>query len=151
MEGFLEKEYLINYYNKQAGAYTKEYATPAGQYFMDRKIQIILEDCLFEPGARILDVGCADGPFSFALAELGYRVIGIDLSPKCIKFASERAKRSKLLSLKFFTNDAENLSLFDDNSFDGVISFSCLRYLPDLQKSLKEIYRVIDHGKKFIF
>ncbi|MEA3422279.1 MAG: methyltransferase domain-containing protein [Bacillota bacterium] len=34
-------------------------------------------------GSRILDVGCGSGNYSIKLAELGYEVVGIDLSQIC--------------------------------------------------------------------
>ena len=45
-------------------------------------------------------------------------------------------------NIDYFQADVEDLSLFEDEIFDGVVSFSTLRYVLDLKKALKEIYRV---------
>jgi 2-polyprenyl-3-methyl-5-hydroxy-6-metoxy-1,4-benzoquinol methylase len=43
-------------------------------------------------GKAILDVGCGDGANSVLLAKLGGRVTGIDISPKAIALAGQRAQ-----------------------------------------------------------
>lgn len=42
------------------------------------------------PGARVLDVGCGDGRHTEALRDLGYVVVGADISSSLIARASER-------------------------------------------------------------
>jgi len=44
------------------------------------------------PGAKVLDVPCGIGRHSVALADLGYEVVGVDLSPEFIERARELAK-----------------------------------------------------------
>jgi len=53
-------------------------------------------------------------------------------------------------NVKFLVGDAERLSMFSDNTFDGVISFSTLRYVPNPQKAINEIFRVIKKGKSAV-
>ena len=43
-------------------------------------------------GKKVLDVGCGDGVNAVLLASLGAQVMGIDVSPKAIQLAGERAK-----------------------------------------------------------
>jgi SAM-dependent methyltransferase len=43
------------------------------------------------PGGLILDIGCGGGREAVGLARLGYRVVGIDLSPRMIDAARRRA------------------------------------------------------------
>jgi len=46
----------------------------------------------------------------------------------------------------FVSGDAEDLGQFPEGRFDGVVSFSTLRYVPDLPKALREIRRVLKAG-----
>ena len=46
--------------------------------------------CFASPAARVLDVGCGFGTNALRLAALGYRVLGIDVSPTAIEQAELR-------------------------------------------------------------
>jgi len=48
------------------------------------------------PGATVLDVPCGIGRHSVALAELGYGVVGVDLSPEFIERARELAEEREV-------------------------------------------------------
>lgn len=52
-------------------------------------------------GKRILDVGCGAGGYSLALARLGARTMGVDISPKMIEYACERAREEQMDSSAF--------------------------------------------------
>jgi len=59
---------------------------------------------------RILDVGCGTGRVAISLAELGYNVIGIDISPSYIEIAKSRAISKGLENrVEFITCDARDL------------------------------------------
>src|SRR3954469_21023966 len=45
-------------------------------------------------GKRVLDVGCGEGADALLLAALGARVTAIDVSPKAIELARNRARAS---------------------------------------------------------
>src|SRR5439155_14428562 len=44
-------------------------------------------------GGWLLDIGCYTGGESLLLAQRGFRVVGVDLSPKMIELSRARAKR----------------------------------------------------------
>jgi SAM-dependent methyltransferase len=49
-----------------------------------------------EPGSRVLELGCGDGPTARLLTGAGHRVHGIDSSPAFIELARERAPAASL-------------------------------------------------------
>ena len=68
---------------------------------------------------RVLDVGCGSGENAIVVAQHGARVLGIDLSPRAIERASEKA-RAKGVTVRFKVADALRLDRLDD-VFDAVI------------------------------
>src|SRR3989442_6753499 len=44
------------------------------------------------PVRRVIDMACGTGPHLIRLAERGYRMVGLDLSPKNIEFLRERVQ-----------------------------------------------------------
>ncbi|HAP90628.1 MAG TPA: class I SAM-dependent methyltransferase [Arthrobacter bacterium] len=100
------------------------------------------------PGRRVLDYGCGQGWSSLALAELGARVSGIDISDTGIAHAQEAA-RARNLVIDFRTMDAETLE-FPDCSFDLVCGTAILHHL-DLRRAFAEVARVLQPGGVAIF
>lgn len=123
-----------------------EGSRPALAYFRRRKLETALALGRFQPGASLLDVGCATGDYTFLLARAGFRMTGADLSAKSIETAQKKACRLGL-GVRFVTADAEALAGLPDNGFDGAVSFSALRYVPNLDRALAAIRRVLKPGR----
>jgi ubiquinone/menaquinone biosynthesis C-methylase UbiE len=87
----------------------------------------------------ILDAGCAYSKNTELLIKKGFKVIGIDLSEKLLKYA-----RKSLPQVQFLQMDIRDLK-FADNAFDGIWCHAVLLHLKkdDLRKTLKEFYRVL--------
>jgi SAM-dependent methyltransferase len=69
-----------------------------------------------EPGMRVLDVGCGPGRHAWALAALGFEVVGIDISERFIALASDGAPAGAT----FVRGDARTMEW--DGDFDAAIS-----------------------------
>lgn len=124
--------------------------TKSGNYFINRKLQTALKLAKLDKGAKILEIGCQYGYFTFRLANLGFNVTAIDLSNKAIEIAKRRADYYGISNINFMKGDAEALDNIENNVFDAVFSFSCLRYLSDPTKALSEIYRVLKPSGKIV-
>ena len=99
-------------------------------------------------GEQVLDIACGTGLVTFAAArEVGPKgeVLGTDLSQRMIDAAERRARELMLSSCSFLRIDAENLSL-PDASFDVALCGLGLMYVPDPERALREMRRVLRPG-----
>lgn len=97
-------------------------------------------------GDRVLDVATGTGNAALVAAALGGEVTGLDLTPKLIEVARQRAQEAEL-RVEFLEGDAENLP-FDDDSFDRVVSVFGVMFAPDQQRAADELARVCRPGGK---
>jgi ubiquinone/menaquinone biosynthesis C-methylase UbiE len=92
----------------------------------------------------VLDVGCGYGyGIEYMLRKGATFCIGLDYSKKAIKFAKMNYQDT---NLQYYVMDATNLSYFHDQSFDVVLSIEVIEHLPDANKHICEISRVMKSG-----
>jgi SAM-dependent methyltransferase len=93
----------------------------------------------------ILDLGCGTGNHAIPLAERGYEVIGIDISPKMLE--SARAKiASKNLPISFVEGDIKKLDLNRNRKFDAVIMmFAVLGYQSEIEDVIEALKIAHNH------
>jgi ubiquinone/menaquinone biosynthesis C-methylase UbiE len=87
-----------------------------------------------------LDAACGTGRHAAYLAGLGHTVIGVDESPEMLAIA-----RQKLPAAKLLEGDLCALPLADD-SVDLVVCALALAHVPDLERALAELVRVLRPG-----
>ncbi len=77
-----------------------------------------------EPGSTLLDLGCGNGRTAVNLAKLGYRVVGVDISPVFIEDAKKRAAQHGVSDkVEFIACDARELpEALGNRVFDAVIN-----------------------------
>ncbi|MBI3397008.1 class I SAM-dependent methyltransferase [Candidatus Woesebacteria bacterium] len=117
-------------------------------YWHNRRFEEVAK--LIEPvKGQILDIGSADGVFTRVILEKSgaERVIGIDVLPPSVKWASRHWNNSKL---KFMVADAHSLP-FESNSFDAVVALEVLEHVYEPKKVLSEIKRVLKKNGYAIF
>lgn len=96
----------------------------------------------------ILDVGCGTGQTSaYLAAHYGAKVIGMDYNPIMVEKAKNRMIKNQL-PVEIILDSIEKCSL-TDNKFDFIISESVLSFVNKPQ-ALKEIFRLLKHGGRFI-
>lgn len=94
----------------------------------------------------ILDLCTGTGDITAILKEKfsNAKIIGIDFSPKMLEIA-----RKKHPDIEFLQGDCTQLP-FEDESFDFCTVAFGLRNIPDLEKAVSEIYRVLKKDGIFI-
>lgn len=97
------------------------------------------------PAGRILEVGVGTG-ISLPLYKRSHRLVGVDLSPDMLARAERRVARHGLSHVEAIHEmDAASLS-FDDASFDAAVAMYVMTVVPDPDRVLAEIVRVVRPG-----
>jgi SAM-dependent methyltransferase len=94
----------------------------------------VMEFIASAPAGRALDLGCGTGTNAITLARHGWRVTGIDFSPKAIRTARRKAARASV-EVTFHTADVTNLGWLNE-VFDYVLDIGCLFTLKEKGRAL---------------
>lgn len=70
-------------------------------------------------GMRVADIGCGPGAYTKAIAKMGCRVDGVDMSEDNVKKASEACGGLKNVSIRY--GDARSLDFVEDGTYDAVL------------------------------
>lgn len=102
-------------------------------------------------GDTVIDLGSGAGNDCFiARHETGDtgKVIGVDFTPAMVFKARENAKKLGYTNVEFHIGDIENLPIADTTA-DVVVSNCVLNLVPEKEKAVIEIYRVLKYGGHF--
>ena len=135
---------LAEYMNKIDPAWAEELWTQNSA-----KEWVLLAKALGEGNGRpVLDCSCGTGLQAIPLAQLGWRVTAIDLTPSSLQSAFGHAKQAGV-SIDFKVSDMRNLAQQFPARFDCAISCMALDNITDdggIQQAVNNIYEVIKPG-----
>jgi len=99
----------------------------------------LLDDVM---GKRVLELGCGGGQNSIVLTKWGAEVVGLDISEIQLEYANILAKNEGV-KVEFVQGRMENLTRFNDDNFDIVLSSHAIGYADDLKAVFMETKRVL--------
>jgi SAM-dependent methyltransferase len=107
---------------------------------------------VFQPGDRVLDVGCGTGIDAIALARFGVQVVGVDGSAGMIQRLQRKLAADRLGNLvEARVLAIQDLGRLHDAPFDGLISaFASLSSLPDLAGFAADAARLVRPGGRVV-
>lgn len=91
-----------------------------------------------------LDIGCGTGNYLEAFSKKGFSFYGADPSEIMLEEARRKNTGARLVKAS-----SENLP-FNDAHFDGCTAVLTMHHWQDLEKGLREIYRVLKPGARFV-
>ncbi len=116
----------------------------------------MIEEINFSQNAHFIDVAGGTGDIAFRIAkkalekQLESQIEVVDINPEMLACGSDRAIDLNLYkNLTFTCADGENLP-FEDNKFDYFTIAFGIRNFTNIDKGLKEAFRVLKSGGKFI-
>lgn len=102
-------------------------------------------------GAEILDLGCAQGNFTLALAELGFKVLGVDLKPSFIEYAKQKQQSGSSMQKTLASFRVQNaMETSFANQFDVILFLEIVEHLDNPSKVVKSVLRHLRAGGIFI-
>jgi len=107
---------------------------------LDRRWRRLTAESTVRSGDRVLDACCGTGDLALACERAGGRVVGLDFSERML----ERARR-KSATVEWVRGDLLELP-FEDGSFDAATVGFGVRNVADLERSLRELRRVLRLG-----
>lgn len=155
MNKSMQYEQWFNQYSKEwlMGAYGQmDYEYPVGRHRLRILLKALEKEELTEK--KILDIGCGGGDISFALAERGADVIGIDMSDCMLDAANQRknSESAKLRGTVHFKkeNVMELSAAITETKFDYIIAFGLIGYL-ESDEQFFEIVKRLSHEGTVLF
>lgn len=104
-------------------------------------------------GGTVLDLGASAGEPSLTIASRlkDLNVVSTDFAPPNLVIGTARAKDFGLSDrVEFHTTDAQDLSAWEDDTFDAVVATYVLMFTPDVAKVCREVRRVLQPGAPFL-
>ena len=95
----------------------------------------------------VADLGCGSGVFTIPLSENVAEVFAIDSEPKMLEFVNQKILKKKISNIKTRLSVNNNIPL-NDNMFDLVLTVNTMHEFSDLDKTAKEIKRILKHDGK---
>jgi len=133
----------------QAAALSPEYfrEVEAFRYQLEPHILDVVPFAAFR-NKQVLEIGCGLGTDGARFAAAGADYQAVDLTPQALHFAKANFT-SRGLHGKFTQINAEQLP-FSDATFDLVYSHGVIHHIPQTERVVSEMYRVLKPGGKAI-
>jgi ubiquinone/menaquinone biosynthesis C-methylase UbiE len=128
-----------------AREYDDWYNTEAGQKIDEIEKRTFLKYLEKISTRHIVEIGAGTGHWTSFFAEKGYCVTAMDVSDKMIEVALSKDIPDSV----FFRGDAINLP-FPDNSVDAVVAVTSIEFVPDRNKAIEEIKRILKPDGYFV-
>lgn len=91
----------------------------------------------------VLEVGCGEGELAQRLTgELGVDLVAVDQSARMVELARERGVDAHV-------GDVQSLP-FEDGSFDVAVAAWMLYHVPDVERGVRELHRVLRPGGRLV-
>ena len=113
----------------------------------ERMISALWQDQLPPFGTKVVELGCGPGFYSRRLARRfpQIAVTGVDRSPSQIRVARQRVAAARIQNCLFERVNALALPVVDE-SFDVLLASRIFTILPDHERAVAEMFRVLKSG-----
>ena len=123
-----------------------DYLNPDLDRFYDLVFADIIKRLQPKPDDKLLDAGCGYGYHTVRLAQGNVHITAIDFSDAALKIARQTIAEAGIGGqVTFEKADLTHLP-FASDSFDFVVSWGVIMHIPEMEKALLELSRVLKPG-----
>lgn len=118
---------------------------------LDPLTELMLDVAGVTVGSQVLDLGAGTGDQTLLAARRigpGGMVLATDISASMLALTQEAARAADLPNVQTRVMDAQRLEL-KPGSFDAAMARFSLQFVPDVQRALVEVRRVVKPGGRF--
>ena len=137
--------YQREYYDRGV----KRTMIPRGTPYLRRHVDEVVRIASLRQGERVLDVGCGMGRYTLILAERGYAVEGLDLSPVLLQRL--RVFNGGRFHIPLHTADVMSPPPELDGQFDAAVGFFALHHMHELERCFHGMARMVKPGGRIVF
>ena len=134
---------------KQSGIHEEwvdNYRTPDNEHFYNMAFDLIAESFGSPTGATVVDAGCGSCAKSKNLADRGFHVVGTDLSESALDMARQSLRGTEYENKIELQQQNLTAITMADNSVDYLVCWGVLMHIPEVDKAVAEISRIIKPG-----
>jgi ubiquinone/menaquinone biosynthesis C-methylase UbiE len=148
----LASEQVARYLDKPAihEQWEGDYRTPANEAFYELALEALVRTLQPPPDALILDAGCGPGFHAMRLARRGFRVVATDFSTSALEQAAANIAAHGLEARISLQRESLLELSFPDGHFLYVLCWGVLMHIPDVDRALAELARVLGPGGKLL-
>jgi ubiquinone/menaquinone biosynthesis C-methylase UbiE len=129
----------------------EKYRNPDNEEFYNHAFARICEVIGPPEGKHILDAGCGSLSHAMRFARRGYRLTAVDFSESVLETARSNLQDKPDLGRQISLQRQDILNLpFEDETFTHVLCWGVLMHIPDVERAISELCRVLKDGGYFI-
>ncbi|PJF37146.1 MAG: hypothetical protein CUN49_01840 [Candidatus Thermofonsia Clade 1 bacterium] len=126
-----------NYADRRLGRFS--------MYWFARRYYAALVRRYAPQGGKLLELGCGLGHL-LGLLQDDFECIGIDLAEYSIQQTQLNAPKAQA-----FVQSADDLAMFETGAFSAVVALHVVEHLPNPQRTIAEVYRLLKPQGLFLF
>jgi 2-polyprenyl-3-methyl-5-hydroxy-6-metoxy-1,4-benzoquinol methylase len=112
---------------------------------LQTNVEFLDKTGLLKPTDKILEIGCGAGGIVAELTKRGHDIVGTDLSHEIIAYGLKLHG-----NIRLEVQAAEELS-YADGTFDVVLSFDLFEHIPQIDRHIEEVRRVLKPQGYYLF
>jgi ubiquinone/menaquinone biosynthesis C-methylase UbiE len=139
------------FYDREAQSYDAlRWTGPIGRYVATTYERLAFDSIPIQVDGEYLEVGCGTGRFTAPLAEKDVRLTSVDISEEMLESTRRRLTQVGVVdAVTLQQMDARSME-FPDSTFDVIVSMNVLNHVPEYERVVSEMARVLRPGGSIV-